>query len=213
MTNWCNRWLSRAGRLVLIKSILEAIPVYWLALAWIPESILNKTKRICTTFLWTGKKEQKVLPWVTWDQIARPKSLGGWGIKNIFFFAKALAAKAGWWLISTQSLWTEVIIPKYITPTPLLDWIRDMCNTSLPNGSIIWKDLGKAFPLVSEGLVWKIGDGTKARIGAYPWPGCSENHLLPFQLIQLIHLKGFFHQNQITDPNSTNIKDGRKVRI
>ena len=25
---WCNRWLSSAGRLILIKSILDAIPVY-----------------------------------------------------------------------------------------------------------------------------------------------------------------------------------------
>ena len=25
---WSHRWLSRAGRLVLIKSVLEAIPVY-----------------------------------------------------------------------------------------------------------------------------------------------------------------------------------------
>ena len=102
----CNRWLSRAGRLVLIKSVLEAIPVYWMALAWIPKSILNKSRRICSNFLWSGKKDQKVLPWVKWDQIARPKALGGWGIKNTSFFAKDLAAKLGWRLISTQSLWT-----------------------------------------------------------------------------------------------------------
>ena len=62
INNWCNRWLSRAGRLVPIKSILEAILVYWIALAWIPKSIMKKTKRICTTFLWSQKKYQKVLP-------------------------------------------------------------------------------------------------------------------------------------------------------
>ena len=140
-----------------------------MALAWIPKSILNKTKRICSSFLWTRKKEQKVLPWVKWNQIARPKNLGGWGLKNTFLFAKALAAKVGWRLISTQSLWTEFIIQKYITPTPLLDWIRDMGNTSLPNGSIIWKALCKSLPLILEGIVWKIGDGTKVRIGVDPW--------------------------------------------
>ena len=64
INNWCNRWLSRAGRLVLIKSLLEAIPVYWMALAWIPKSILIKSRRICSTFLWAREKDQKVLPWV-----------------------------------------------------------------------------------------------------------------------------------------------------
>ena len=95
-------------------AVLEAIPVYWMALAWIPKSIMNKTKRICTTFLWLGKKYQKVPPWVKCDQIARPKSMGGWGIKNTFFFAKALVEKIGWRLISTQSPWTKVIIHKHI---------------------------------------------------------------------------------------------------
>ena len=152
----------------MIKSVLEAIPVYWMALAWIPKSILNKSRRICSNFLWPGKKDQKVLPWIKWDQIARPKALGGWGIKNTNFFAKALAAKLGWRLISTQSLWTEVITQKYISPTLILDWIRDIGSMKPPSRSIIWKALYHSFSIISEGLVWKVGDGTKVRIGADP---------------------------------------------
>ena len=123
-----------------------------MALAWIPKSIMNKTKRIRTTFLWSGEKYQKLLPWVKWDQIARLKSMGCLGIKNTFFFTKSLEAKIGRRFILTESLWTEVIIHKYISPTPLLDWIRDMRNKNLPNVSIIWKALCKAFPLISEGI-------------------------------------------------------------
>ena len=63
---WCNRWLSREGRLVLVKSVLEAILVYRMSLAWIPKSILEKSRKICSKFLWTRKKEQRVLPWVKW---------------------------------------------------------------------------------------------------------------------------------------------------
>ena len=51
---WCNRWLLRASRLILVKSVLEAIPFYWMALAWIPKAILEKSRRICSNFLWTG---------------------------------------------------------------------------------------------------------------------------------------------------------------
>lgn len=29
---WCNRWLSWGGRLVLVKSVLESIPVYWMTI-------------------------------------------------------------------------------------------------------------------------------------------------------------------------------------
>jgi hypothetical protein len=74
---WSHRWLSRAGRLVLVKAVLEAILVYWMSLAWIPKGILEKMRKLCFLYLWQGNKDKKVLPWVRWDQIATPKALGG----------------------------------------------------------------------------------------------------------------------------------------
>jgi hypothetical protein len=52
---WSNKWLSRAGRLVLIKSVLEAIPVYWMSLSWIPKGILEKARKLSFSYLWRGK--------------------------------------------------------------------------------------------------------------------------------------------------------------
>ena len=87
--------------------------------------ILEKARRICLHFLWSGSKEASVSPWVSWENIARPKSLGGWDLKNIFLFAKALAAKGGWHLIHSKHLWTRVMIEKYIAPDSVVDWIRN----------------------------------------------------------------------------------------
>jgi hypothetical protein len=36
INHWCNRLLTLGGRYVLVKAILESLPVYWLALAHIP---------------------------------------------------------------------------------------------------------------------------------------------------------------------------------
>jgi hypothetical protein len=43
---WSHRWLSRVGRLVLVKEFLEAIPIYWMSLAWIPKGILEKMRKL-----------------------------------------------------------------------------------------------------------------------------------------------------------------------
>jgi hypothetical protein len=51
LKNWCFRWLSRAGRLVLVKLVLEAITVYWMSISWIPKGILEKARRICFNFI------------------------------------------------------------------------------------------------------------------------------------------------------------------
>lgn len=55
---WCHRWLSLGRRLILLKSILERAPVYWLSLAKVPKSILKKIRKVSFRFLWAriGKK-------------------------------------------------------------------------------------------------------------------------------------------------------------
>ena len=43
----CNKlWLSRDGRLILVKIVLEATPVYWVSLSFIPGGILNQIRQI-----------------------------------------------------------------------------------------------------------------------------------------------------------------------
>lgn len=52
INHWSFRWLSRAGRLTLLKSVLLAIPVYWAALTWVPKGVMEKIRKICSRFLW-----------------------------------------------------------------------------------------------------------------------------------------------------------------
>ena len=126
----------------MVKSVLEAIPVYWLSLAWIPKGILEQIRKLCFTFLWRGSSDHKALVWVRWERIALPKALGGWGLKNIFNFAKALGAKVSWRLIKTQSLWTRVVYHKYIAPLSLIEWIR-LGNKVRGNCLVMWKTMIK----------------------------------------------------------------------
>eukprot|EP00253_Pinus_taeda_P030815 PITA_30815 len=136
IAHWSYKWLSRAGRLTLIKAVLLAMPVYWAALTWVPKGILEKIKRICSRFLWAGSKEDFVLPWVAWDKVARPKEWGGWGIKKLYDFSLSLAAKSSWRLIKLENLWTRVVGRKYIDPIPLEDWIRSQ-NKKKKNVSML----------------------------------------------------------------------------
>ena len=60
---WSHRWLSRAGRLVLVKAVLEAMLVYWMVLIWIPKGVLDKIRRLCFSFLWGGSSSKKMMAW------------------------------------------------------------------------------------------------------------------------------------------------------
>lgn len=75
INHWCNKWLSIGGRLTLIKSVLEAIPVFWHSFAHIPKGVLERIRKLCFRFLWSGCKEEKI-PLVKWQQIAKPRGGG-----------------------------------------------------------------------------------------------------------------------------------------
>eukprot|EP00253_Pinus_taeda_P034625 PITA_34625 len=196
ISHWSFRWLSRAGRLTLLKSVLLAIPVYWVALSWIPKGILEKIRRLCCRFLWAGSSEKSVLPWVAWEKIARPKDWGGWGIKCLPEFSLSLAAKSGWRLITAENLWTRVIKRKYIDPMPVEDWIRNQDKRS-KHSSVIWKATVEAFYVIEKGLAWKVGDGKNVRIGRDPWVGCNQFFALSPGILRHLDSKGLYTLNQV----------------
>jgi hypothetical protein len=70
---------------VLLKEILESIPVYWTFIAKVVKGILIKNRMASLRF-WTGNKKYDVMPLVKWPSIFHTKYLGGWGIKNIYLF-------------------------------------------------------------------------------------------------------------------------------
>jgi hypothetical protein len=143
-TPWYNRWLSRARRLVLLKSVIESILVYWTSLSWVPKGILHKISQKYLHFLWVGKEDSKSLVLASKNHISKPKGNGGWGLKNIFTFAKSLATKNSWSLIEGNGLWHIIIKEKYFPHQSILEWIRTP-NKSTNKGTIIWKSIINSF--------------------------------------------------------------------
>jgi hypothetical protein len=54
------------------------------------------------------------------EKLSLPKSLGGWGLKNIHLFSKSLATKNGWNLIENNGLWFQIFKGKYFTNDSLM---------------------------------------------------------------------------------------------
>jgi hypothetical protein len=124
IAHWCNRWLTLGGRFILLKSVLEGQEVYWMALATIPHSILNKIRQLMFSFLWTGSNKNHSLHLCRWDIIAKPKAVGGWGLHNLSLFKQALAKKTLWRVLTQDGIWHRIIYGKYITPLSLACWLR-----------------------------------------------------------------------------------------
>jgi hypothetical protein len=72
LSKWKNNQLSIRGRVVIIKSILSALPVYFLSFFKIPTCIISKLETLFKQFLWGGGEDERKMNWVKWDTIYRP---------------------------------------------------------------------------------------------------------------------------------------------
>jgi len=107
---WYHRWIFMAGRLAQIKSVIEAIPVYWMPLAYTPKIVLNQIKKMCSSYIWSQNKEDNKPPLCRWEILCKPKGMGGWGLKYIPLFSQPLATTSLWRLITLLDPSQECII-------------------------------------------------------------------------------------------------------
>lgn len=212
ISNWSFRWLSLGGRVTLVKVVLESLPVYSLSLAKIPKSILNNIRRRMFSFLWTGEKIKEGIPLISWKKIAKPKKVGGCGIKNIFSFGKALAAKSLWRCLMVPGLWHEVILKKYLRKKIVAKWFREG-RKNLTGISNIWRVLTSSITIITDCLVCKPSNGRDIKIGADPMVGAHTYFKLSRNLILSLKAEGveYFSQAGIIDMEDTSHKNWKKV--
>jgi hypothetical protein len=54
LRSWGNRYVSLGGRIVLLNSVLNAIPIFYLSFLKLPAVVLKEIIRIQREFLWGG---------------------------------------------------------------------------------------------------------------------------------------------------------------
>ena len=76
LSNWKMKCFSKAGRVVLIQSNLEALPVHAMQCYKLPGKISDQLDRINRDFFWKQSHSDKGMPLVAWDKVCQPKHLG-----------------------------------------------------------------------------------------------------------------------------------------
>lgn len=163
INGWGESMLSSAGREIMIKAVLQAIPSYIMSCFLVPKKIIQTLESAIRSFWWSGGSGRK-MAWVSWRKLCQPKSLGGMGFRDIRAFNLALLAKQGWrFLTNPDSLIAQVFKARYFSN-------GDFLNAQLGSRpSAVWRGIWTAREYLIKGLRYRVGTGNAIAIWADPW--------------------------------------------
>ncbi|WJX25744.1 hypothetical protein P8452_14757 [Trifolium repens] len=96
INSWSSKCLSKAGREVMIKSVLQVIPSYVMSIFLLPASIINGIETMMNSFWWgCGGSTNRGIHWMSWEKLAMHKTHGGMGFKDLAAFNLAMLGKQG----------------------------------------------------------------------------------------------------------------------
>eukprot|EP00253_Pinus_taeda_P019814 PITA_19814 len=150
---WTYRSLNMASRLVLIKAILQSMPLYLFSTLAAPKWVLKAIKNLQRNFLWGSTGLNRKWALVKWEKACVPKKAGGIGLRDPEHSNRIMGAKIWWrWLSYPGTLWARFWTAKYANNLPLEECIR---MTEISKGSTIWNSMILHRDLIQKHSFWE----------------------------------------------------------
>eukprot|EP00253_Pinus_taeda_P007997 PITA_07997 len=164
---WTYRSLNMASRVILIKAILQSLPLYLFSLLEAPKWIIKAIRNLQRNFLWGSSNHNRKWALVKWDKVCLPKQAGGIGIRVPEHSNTVMGAKLWWrWLAHPNTSWASLWTAKYASNKPIEDRIR---MSELSVGSIIWNAAIQHRHLIQRHCFWEIKNGSTAKFWDDSW--------------------------------------------
>ena len=116
--------------------------------------------------IWWGSKSSggRGINWCRWEQLCKPKTVGGLGFKKLYDFNLSLLSKQGWKFLTDHSvLVIQIYRAKYFQHTSFLH-----ANLG-SNPSYTWRSIHATKDLIRKHNRFRVGDGSQIMVTKDPW--------------------------------------------
>ncbi|XP_018474005.2 uncharacterized protein LOC108845266 [Raphanus sativus] len=172
--SWTGRFLSYAGHLQLINSVIRSLTNFWMADFRLPSGCIKEIDRICSAFLWSGPELNGRKAKISWSEVCRTKQEGGLGLRPLKEVNLVSVLKLLWRVLSAKSLWVNWIKIYLIRKSSI--W---MIKESTQGGSWMWRKILKCRELAKSFYKVEVRNGSETSFWYENWSslGCLHDTL------------------------------------
>ncbi|XP_060969649.1 uncharacterized mitochondrial protein AtMg00310-like [Cannabis sativa] len=171
INSWDGKLLSRAGKEILLKIVVQSLPTYAMSVFLLPLGTCNEIEKLMARFWWkSSSSKDKGIIWRSWDRLATHKYDGSMGFWHLHDFNIAMLAKQGWHLLcNPDTLVGKVYKARYF---PHSDFLSAELGS---NPSFVWRGIWTTQSLLRSGVRKIIGSGDTVSILNHPWLPVQDN--------------------------------------
>lgn len=176
--SWNSKFLSRAGREILLKNVIQSIPTYAMSVFLLPVGLCEEIERVMNGYWWGCEGERnKGIRWKAWSHLCIPKKMGGMGFRRLREFNLALLGKQAWHLLQQpNSLVAKLYKARYYPTSSYLE-----ANIG-SNPSFIWRSIIEVQSTIKDNYRWRVGDGKSIKIWKDPWLPNANSHFIESEM-------------------------------
>lgn len=164
MEGWKEGLLNQAGKEVLIKAVIQAIPSYAMAMVRFPKTFCNSLCSAMARFWWSSSGRDRGIHWRRWSALTESKKNGGLGFREFTHMNSSILAKQAWRIIhNPDALWVKILQAVYFPNSSFLHVQRKR------NCSWTWSSLLHGRDVILKSARWRIGNGESVDICKDRW--------------------------------------------
>ncbi|XP_057770827.1 uncharacterized protein LOC130990624 [Salvia miltiorrhiza] len=113
-SRWNGLHLSMAGRICLVKSVIQSSLVHTMMIYIWPKSLIKELDSACRNFIWSGDIRKRPPHAVSWEKVCALKEEGGLGIRSFAMMNEAFLMKLAWKIIKGKGFGFDLMKNRYL---------------------------------------------------------------------------------------------------
>ncbi|XP_057779551.1 uncharacterized protein LOC130998134 [Salvia miltiorrhiza] len=114
-SSWKGLHLSMAGRICLVRSVIQSSVTHSMMIYRWPKSLIYKLDRKCRNFIWSGHVNKKPSCPVSWSRVCASRSEGGLGVRSFSAMNRSFLMKMAWKLVQGREFAPAIMATRYLS--------------------------------------------------------------------------------------------------